>query len=362
MNLLDLIRSDGGELKKAAMTNGGEYAGPCPFCGGRDRFRVWPGSGRYWCRGCDKAGDSIQYLRDKRGLSFQDACSYLGHDPGPRSGGPRPAPAAWKPKDKEAPGELWQKNARSFLDGAIKNLWAPAGASVRQWLNAEKSLSNDTIKKAMLGYAPEDLNASRAFWGLPEGENDRLWLPAGLVIPFLQGDNVHRLRIRRENPGDGQRYIVVSGSCMAPMTWGHDKAGVVVVESEIDGLLLNQEAGDLCGVVALGSAQAKPDPATHELLKAAPSILAAMDSDEAGAKAAWQFWPETYGPKVKRWPCIKGKDPSEARKNGLNVREWIIAGLFGNEDSFERFCIMTVDGGLSDQEAIRFIQDNRGTK
>jgi hypothetical protein len=80
-----------------------------------------------------------------------------------------------------------------------------------------------------------------------------------------------------------------------------------------------------------------------------------MDSDEAGAKAAWQFWPETYGPKMKRWPCIKGKDPSEARKNGLNVREWIIAGLFGSEETFERFCIMTVDGGLSDQEAIRFI-------
>ncbi len=358
MNLLDLLHADGFQLKRVATTGGGEYTCPCPFCGYEwYTFRVWPNKedGRYWCRRCLKSGDGIQYLRDLKGMTYQEACHHLGQEPKAQRLTARPAPTAWTPKDKEAPGELWQKNARAFLDDAIRNLWAPAGASVRQWLHTEKGLSDDTIKKAMLGYAPEDLNASRALWGLPESESDRLWIPAGLVIPFLQGETVHRLRIRRENPTDGRRYIVVSGSSSAPTTWCHDKAGVVVVESELDGLLLDQEAGDLCAVVALGSAQAKPDRMTHDLLTAAPSILAAMDSDEAGARAAWQFWPTTYGPKVKRWPCVKGKDPSEARKNGLNIREWIIAGLFGNEDSFERFCIMTIDGRLPDQEAIRFI-------
>ena len=29
-------------LRKVAATNGGEWAGPCPFCGGDDRFRLWP--------------------------------------------------------------------------------------------------------------------------------------------------------------------------------------------------------------------------------------------------------------------------------------------------------------------------------
>jgi len=72
-NLLDLISADGGALKKQATTGGGEYAGACPWCGGADRFRVWPGTGRYWCRGCGKAGDAIQYLRDRRGLSFIEA-------------------------------------------------------------------------------------------------------------------------------------------------------------------------------------------------------------------------------------------------------------------------------------------------
>ena len=40
-DLLTLIGCDTA-LKKVASTKGGEYAGPCPFCGGRDRFRVWP--------------------------------------------------------------------------------------------------------------------------------------------------------------------------------------------------------------------------------------------------------------------------------------------------------------------------------
>jgi DNA primase len=95
MNLLDLIGADGGTLKKQATTGGGEYAGACFWCGGNDRFRVWVKSGRYWCRGCGKAGDEIQYLRERRGLSFLEACEYLGYDPGPRKDTARIAAKSW---------------------------------------------------------------------------------------------------------------------------------------------------------------------------------------------------------------------------------------------------------------------------
>ena len=111
------------------------------------------------------------------------------------------------------------------------------------------------------------------------------------------------------------------------MAWNVERAAAVIVESELDGLLLNQEAGDLAAVVAMGSAQAKPDAITHEALTKAEMILIALDNDDAGAKASWHFWPETYGAKVKRWPPIRGKDPSEAWRNGLNIRSWVLAGL-----------------------------------
>jgi len=72
-------------LRKVSTTTGGEYCGPCPDCGGEDRFRVWPETGRYWCRGCGRKGDSIQFLRDFHGLSFRDACRVVGREILPRS-------------------------------------------------------------------------------------------------------------------------------------------------------------------------------------------------------------------------------------------------------------------------------------
>lgn len=331
-NLFDMIQADGGTLRKMATTGGGEFAGACPFCGGRDRFRAWPVEGRYWCRGCGKAGDSIQYLRERRGLSFVEACKVLGHDPGPRSSGARPAPAAWEPREPKAPLSLWQERARGFLDKAVDCLWSRRGESMRAWLHDVKGLSDATIKAAGLGYNPADIYEPRGTWGFDpilkeDGTERRQWIPGpGLVIPLVNGGAVHRLRIRRSDPGDGPRYVITSGSSAAPMAWGKGATTIIVVESELDAILLNQAAGDLCGVVAMGSAQRKPDTATHDRLTRAEAILVSLDSDDAGAKAA-AFWFATYGGKAKRWPTIKGKDASEAWANGLDLRQWITAGL-----------------------------------
>lgn len=61
----------------------GEYSGPCPTCGGDDRFIVWPDEGgeergRYYCRGCRDSDDAIGFLQKHRGYSYPDACKALG--------------------------------------------------------------------------------------------------------------------------------------------------------------------------------------------------------------------------------------------------------------------------------------------
>jgi DNA primase len=330
MNILELIQADGFQYKKVASTRGGEYHGPCPFCGGNDRFRIQPAKDRFYCRGCEKSGDSVQYLRDFKGMSYFDALLALGREPDYSMIKSKPilTPKAETPP----PPEAWQERASSFAMQSQAILWDSAGDKMRQWLHTEKGLNDETIRKAGLGYNPTDIYEPRATWGLPSALNDqgkekKQWLPAGLVIPFLQDGKVQRLRIRRTNPGDGNRYIIVSGSSSAPMAWHKDQGAAVIVESELDGLLLSQEAGDLCAVVALGSAQAKPDTRTDTLLKSAKTILVSLDTDEAGAKAAWDFWPKQYGKKFKRWHCLKGKDPSDSWKNGLDLRTWIQAGL-----------------------------------
>jgi len=298
-------------------------------------------------------------LRDRRGLTFAEACRTLGRDPGPRPSGPRPARPAWEPKEATAPAAEWRTRARAFLDGAIDTLWSAGGEPIRAWLHTEKGLQDATIKGAGLGFNPSDKYEPRASWGLPaavksDGTASPVWIPAGLVIPLIVGGDVQRLRVRRTDPGDGARYVVVSGSSSAPMTWGLERPAVVIVESELDGLLLSQAAGDLAGVVSMGSAQVKPDRITHEALTAAAVILVSLDTDDAGARAAWTLWPATYGRKAKRWPCVGGKDPSAARTAGTDPRAWVIAGLFSTEAAFERYCIQTIDGGMSDAEAMSF--------
>lgn len=83
MTLLDIIGRDV-KLKRAASTGGGEYHGPCPVCGGNDRFRVQPEKGRtgkFACRKCGIGGDGIDYLRNVKGLTFQEACKELDYTP-----------------------------------------------------------------------------------------------------------------------------------------------------------------------------------------------------------------------------------------------------------------------------------------
>ena len=329
MNILELIQGDGFQFKKVANTGGGEYAGACPWCGGTDRFRVWPESGRYWCRGCDAKGDAIQYLGDFRKLSFKEASSLTGKS---TTATARPAtPQAWVPETPQAPPEAWQEGASSFLDLFVGNLWSDQGATMRQWLYEQKGLSEKTMRDSRLGFNPKYKSQFGASWGL--SDDVIVHLSEGLVIPTIQGETIHRLKIRRTNPGKYSRYMNVTGSGNSIMLWGKDKEAVVVVESELDAILLNQEAGDLCTVIALAGATNKPDSRTDSILKQAKVILIALDTDEAGAKATWDFWLKAYGAKVKRWPTIGGKDPSEARLNGLNLRDWILAAILPEVDT-----------------------------
>jgi len=390
MALLEMIPG----LKRVANTKGGEWAGSCVFCGGKDRFRIWPeqgSTGRYWCRSCGKSGDAITLLKERDGLSFGEACKRLGLKPSllskPGSGLPTNKPSTiWQPREPKTPGITWQEKACAFVKKSKPALMRASGVEGRAFL-ADRGLKPETIKSVGLGWNPQETYQSRQSWGLePElnekGKLKRIWLPVGLVIPSFDQGRVIRLKIRRANPGDVDRYIFVAGSSSVPMTWGLNKGIIVIVESELDGLLLHQEVGDLAGVVALGSAQARPDQVTHEALERVGLILNCLDSDSAGAKEAWSWWKRTYKIFI-RWPVPFGKDPGEAFQKGLDLRAWVIAGLpesfFKREHrgeglvprlpgeiqyrpipeawagldqgTIERLCIITVDGGMTDTEA-----------
>ena len=72
---IDLIELAGRyvELRKVAPK---EYHGPCPWCGGDDRFRVT--TERFACRQCGRTGDAIEFVMQKQNVDFKGAAAILG--------------------------------------------------------------------------------------------------------------------------------------------------------------------------------------------------------------------------------------------------------------------------------------------
>jgi DNA primase len=96
---------------------------------------------------------------------------------------------------------------------------------------------------------------------------------------------------------------------------------VVVVESELDALLIQQEAGDLVYCIALGGSTRTPDLETHKLLQNTPQIFFCPDYYKAGAKA-WIRWKQIF-PNIKRLLNPSEKSPGDYFQSGGNNREWL---------------------------------------
>lgn len=349
MNILDLLARHALHPKRVSTSKGGEYASPCPACGGEDRFRCWPeqknGEGSWWCRGCDKGGDCISFLREFDGMSFQEAARTMG-----REIEARPAvstPMLRSHRQREAllaetvtdPKQIWQDRARALVEQAHKDLLA--SPEKMEWL-AARGISAKTVCRFKLGWNKgergRDIFRPRESWGLEpvmkeDGRPKKMWIPIGLTIPLFDGDKVLRVRIRRD---EGEpRYFVLPGSASDPIpclcvdsAWTGPHQAVIVCESELDGILLAQEAGDLVGVLALGSASAKPrDAGALAMATSAAWIGLWLDRDAAGDKAmAW--WLEEFPGKVQDIrPPQDVKDPGDYAREVGPVREHMLGTL-----------------------------------
>ena len=58
-----------------------ERIGPCPRCGGTDRFSINVRKQVWNCRGCQKGGDVIAFVQFLDGCNFQQAIASLTGDP-----------------------------------------------------------------------------------------------------------------------------------------------------------------------------------------------------------------------------------------------------------------------------------------
>ncbi len=373
MNLLDLI-SRQTTLRKVASTHGGEYAGPCVWCGGEDRLRVWPNADKpgYWCRQCGAKGDAIQFLRDHDGLSFREACARLGQR---LPDAPRRHPRLKPPPLATPPSETWQARAQAFVDACERALWSPAGTEVRAYVRG-RGLQDDTLQAAHVGYHAEGRHEAWERWGLaPEPQRKGVWLPRGVVFPWWSGGTLWRVTFRRlAPPGTGIQYLgmvngdshfMVKGSAnlLYHIDGVRPNAPAMLVEAPLDALSIIQEAGDLVTVVAASTSWG---PLERWIGRLAPAsvILLSFDADDAGESAA-ACWLKTLGSRAKRWRPY-WDDPNAMLQDGADVRIWIREGLAlqptwwrglatwpddRREQWAERAAIMELDGALSREAA-----------
>jgi len=320
VDLVDLIRRDT-PLRKV----GHEYHGPCPWCGGRDRFTVWPERRRWWCRGCAEHGDAIGYVRLRDGLGFVEACEALGasgSELGTPTGQGAKRPPALPPVELETPpGEIWRMAAASFLAHSQDLLWSDVGTRARAYL-AARGLKEETVHVFGLGYQPTDTHMPVAAWGL---DGHAIWAPRGIVIPHQVGDVLWLLNVRRPQ-STGPKYHAIRGGTR--LLFGVDTLipgeVVALVEGEFDAMLLYQEGGGM-PILATGGKRPTLGPRALQVLLGCGRVLVGYDAEpDADRDAATLV---SLGPRFQRIRPPQGKDPTDYWKAGGDVGAWIRGAL-----------------------------------
>lgn len=321
--LLDLACDVGLHPTRTSSTKGGEYHSACPACGGKDRFMIWSGQGRYWCRQCRCNGDAIQFCRDFLQMSFSEAKDKIGEPI-----------REWVPRfeftcaNRVEPKGEWIDRARKFCHSCCERLLVDGKAME---IIKKRGINQDTVCLYKIGWNPVSYWVNRSLWGFPEkivdGKKRRLYLPKGIVIPVCGDVEIVKIKIRKELCGEsdpyGKYYEMPGSTNQVPVFGDKSKDVVVILESEFDAMLLIQEAGDLCCCLALGGAQKKLDSATYGWLQGKKHILYALDFDDAGKKE-YGRWKQRFH-NLHAWPVPAEKSPGDAYLAGISLKDWILA-------------------------------------
>lgn len=311
-------------LKKA----GQYHVGPCPFCGGTDRFNVKTAdNGDLWiCRQCGdgKYHDVIDFLMRRDGTSFAEV---VGATPSPRpTPRPTPTPAA-VPDLSQPPAEDWQLPALIAAAECANYLQsgAPPAIKVLEHLHNGRKLTDATIHTHMLGFNPA--------WRTV-GDGGRL--APGITIPCMVDGELWYVNVRTtaaaRQSGKVDKYHALTGSKLGALFKADAMIGaraVFVVEGEFDAMVLNQYIPPDVVAVTMGSAGSLPGNTWLRYFALVRDIILLLDNDDAG-RAALARWQKKL-PRARSVQLPDGsKDVSDYRRNGGNLVTWSAAVLRGD--------------------------------
>lgn len=288
--------------------SGREWAGPCPRCGGDDRFHVNAGAegeGWWFCRQChSKPGDAIAFLQWLTpGLSFRAAVEQLS---GSGITLPAAAPAQRRqPEHRRPPAQPddWRQRAERMVADAQRRLWAPEGEPARAYL-ASRLLDGGAWLAFGLGFRPDA--------PLPNTKGKQR-APA-VVLPWVAGGKLVAVRYRFLEPQtytddsgalrEGERLVAESGSQFAGRLFGgqalpadmvQSARWLMICEGEINSMSAWQVAGESgLDVLSLGSESAKLSPAAVAAAQRYGRVLCWADRAEV-AQSLMAALPGAYG-------------------------------------------------------------------
>ncbi len=303
----------GGELIKVASSAGGEWAGPCPVCGGEDRFHVQPQhkpEPRWLCRHCTGGAwrSAVDLLKAVHRLPFHVQRFTRDVEPSPPD--IHPTPPNLKPS-------TFNFQPFEAVELAIRGLWnSSGGEAALEWLEG-RGLSESTLRYFLIGWSA----------GFRVGD---VYVPEGVVIPCLDDEQVYYLKIallpgQRVRCGCGKQALARKPCphCARVAKYAGvkgNRAGlfnaqelnvqrspsnlqpVLFVEGEFDCMAAWQQVRDQIAVVTLGSASGRLDLMTWAgaILKGG-ALYALYDNDPAGEQGR-KALRETLGPAW--WMCI----------------------------------------------------------
>jgi len=306
--------------------------GLCPFHAEKTpSFIVTPERETWHCFGCGEHGDIFTFVMRRDGLDFREALSRLAE----RAGVELSARTAGEDRRR--------KRLREALEAAIAwyrevLLQAHQAQRARDYL-AERGLSDETLERFGIGYAPNTWDAmTKRLRG--KGFSDAELTDAGLVSPSNRGGVYDRFRGRIIIPirdasarpiglggrilpdAEGPKYLNSPATALFDKSrtlYGIDLAKTairreklaVIVEGYTDVMAAHQ-AGFANVVASLGTALTAGQVELAN--RYADAVALAYDVDLAGEAATQRGLLEELGPVVSKVRVIRipaGKDPDE---------------------------------------------------
>ena len=358
--------------------SGSNLFGLCPFHGEKTAsFSVAPDKGIYYCFGCHKGGNAVNFMMEIEGLSYPDAVRSLAK----RVGMEVPEDEQYQSRYRQQE-RLWalHKEAARFFHAKLQ---APEGAAALQYALG-RGMPKSTIINFGIGYAP-DTWTSLVDHLRKKGYTDQELRDSGLVtISKKNGNLFDRFRDRLMFPiidvrgnviGFGGRIMKKDDNAAkylnSPETLIFNKRKnlfglnvakktklpyMILVEGYMDAIALHQYGFD-CAVASLGTSLTEE----HAVLlsRYTENVILIYDGDEAGQRAAQRAIPmlEKAGLNIKVLQLKDAKDPDEYLKKFGADKFQLLLNDSSNRVEYQLNAIRKKYDLRVDEERVKFIAE-----